>query len=344
MAETKVRVAHLIDDAAVGGVTAAVRMMLETPACGEGEVIIVNSHRPVAPRLPHDIIVFHGAGSWRKLPFLIALRLVNRRAGLIVHEHSYSPSFEALHVGSKGRFRSMLRTWHGLADLSIANSDAVGAWLTAIGVAPHRLRTIVPTTDLTALRAVPPVKPHKARPLVLGAVGRFAAQKGFDILIEAMRLLPPEIIRLQLGGFGPDEAALKTAAHGLPNIQFTGAVKDIAGFFSTCDVVVIPSRFEAYGLVCLEARAAARPVICSAVDGLVEQCGKHGTLVPARSPLALATAILSLYTEDLTSLGLQARASTAGHEDLFASRWQAALLDVMPRHQPSPRSALQGHG
>jgi glycosyltransferase involved in cell wall biosynthesis len=97
----------------------------------------------------------------------------------------------------------------------------------------------------------------------LGAYGRFSQQKGFDILIKAMQLVPSNQVQLILGGYGADEAMLKQLAEGMENVRFLGAISDVPSFLSTCDVVIIPSRWEPWGNVCLEAKAAGKPVIDS---------------------------------------------------------------------------------
>jgi starch synthase len=63
-----------------------------------------------------------------------------------------------------------------------------------------------------------------------------------------------------------------------------------------CDVYVQPSRFEAFGIAIVEAMAAERPVVASAVDGIREVVahGETGVLVPPNDPAALAAALIDL--------------------------------------------------
>lgn len=79
---------------------------------------------------------------------------------------------------------------------------------------------------------------------------------------------------------------------------FFGAVTDAEKNFliSQCDVVVVPSRYESFGLVLLEAMRFGKPVVASAVGGMREIVapGQTGLLVPAESPPALAEALLEL--------------------------------------------------
>ena len=108
-------------------------------------------------------------------------------------------------------------------------------------------------------------------------VGRLAPRKGVHYLLQAM----PHVIeyfpkaRLVLVGTGPLERYLKDLSKrlGLQNsVMFLGYVSDgrIRTLFALADVVVVPSIFEGCPLVLLEAMAAGKPVIASAVQGIAE--------------------------------------------------------------------------
>ncbi len=96
-----------------------------------------------------------------------------------------------------------------------------------------------------------------------------------------MKLLPPLSVKLHLGGSGVQYAELQELAAGLNNLQFVGKVTDVPSFLAECDAVVIPSRWEPWGTVCVEAKAAGKPVIVSNIDGLTEQVQNCGILVPS---------------------------------------------------------------
>lgn len=344
MPTPRLTVAHVLDDTALGGVSLAVRAACDPSLFPEvaGEMVVVNSRHPVAPRLKHDAIIVHFTASWRKLPFILALKLRNPHAAIAWYEHSYSAAFTDRFVPSFARFRTMLRLSTGIADMVIANSQAVRHWLhDDIGIPDSRLRTVLPAQPLDALLALDPPRPCADVPLRIGAWGRFAEQKGFDVLLDAMRLIPPQWARLTLGGLGPDEALLREKAADQPNVVFAGKVTDVAGFLAGVDIVAVPSRWEPYGQTCLEARAAARPVVASAVDGLVEQCGK-GTgcrTVPPENPKALALALLALGQSDLPAAGRAARASAATAWHDLVRAWNRTYAELA-----AVASVRQGQG
>lgn len=83
-------------------------------------------------------------------------------------------------------------------------------------------------------------------------------------------------------------------AHNHPHIHFLGKIDDVPGFLSRCDAVVVPSRWEPWGNVCLEARAAARPVLVSDVDGLTEQAKNCGIQFQPENCRMLADGIVQM--------------------------------------------------
>jgi len=135
---------------------------------------------------------------------------------------------------------------------------------------------------------------------VIGAVGRFSAEKGHRYLIDAMpavrRALPRA--RLVLVGYGDLEGELRGRAASLgPDgaVIFAGE-RDSAEVLGSFDLFVQPSLYESQGLALLEAMAAGVPAIASEVGGVgdVVRHGETGLLVPPAEPEALAGAIVRL--------------------------------------------------
>ena len=187
--------------------------------------------------------------------------------------------------------------------------------------------TIPQSCDTSALAAVGDIA--RSGKLRLGAYGRYAPQKGFDTLIAAMRLLPPGLATLDLAGYGPDEAALRDAAAGLPNVRIGGKINGPLAFLSGVDAIVVPSRWEAFGLVAAEARAAGRPVLAAAVDGLAEQImPAWGAVYHGDSPAALAAAIEAFAARDHAAMSEAARQSVAGALSITVGLWARLLLSL----------------
>ena len=158
-------------------------------------------------------------------------------------------------------------------------------------------------------------------PLV-GVVGRSVRQKGIDVLLEAFPsvALKHPGARLVVIGDGPQRPALVARARrlGLGDlVTFTGWVEDAIRLMPACDVIVVPSRWEGFGLAALEAMGCARPVVASWVGALPEVVvdGQTGVLVPPEDAVALASAIAGLLDDPERAAALGA----AGHARLVRS-------------------------
>jgi glycosyltransferase involved in cell wall biosynthesis len=325
------KITHLIDDTAVGGVN---RMLTDqTKVLGKTfdiDRLVVSPRRPLPPEVDSDIVIVHYTPSWSKLPFTTLLR-AQRPDRRIVHvEHTFTRNFEAQCVPSLRRFRKMLRLTYRLADVVVAVSHAQAEWLLEAELLPSaKLVVIEPSVDLNSLLAVPEASRLTTRPLRIAAYGRYSRQKGFDVLLAAMRHVAPGTASLTMAGYGADEANLRAAAEGLPHVAIGGPVGDLASFLSAHDAVVVPSRWEAFGLVATEARAAARSIIVSDADGLGGQVNdSYGLITSAGDPSELAAAICRLATCNRVGSADAARASVVRHHQTHLSAWTQLLLKL----------------
>lgn len=147
-----------------------------------------------------------------------------------------------------------------------------------------------------------------SRSLRLLMLGRINRIKGQDVLIEALALLPKEIVqRLEVrivgGSFGNDasrEAILRDSvrAAGLDAVvRFEPFHEDPSPLYQWAHVVLVPSKLtESLGRVAIEAMAFGRPPLVSAIGGLVEVVGDSvtGWHVPPNDPVALARKITDI--------------------------------------------------
>ncbi len=179
--------------------------------------------------------------------------------------------------------------------------------LHAIGLDPARATVVPCGVDVHAFEPAPP--PDNPRPRLL-VLGRLVERKGVDDVIAALRLLPEA--ELVIAG-GPTLDALsadpevcrlrdlaKAAGTG-DRVHFTGRVarREVPALIQSADIVVAVPWYEPFGIVPLEAMACGRPVIGSAVGGLLDTIvqGETGVLVPARRPDLLARALADLLSD-----------------------------------------------
>ncbi len=137
---------------------------------------------------------------------------------------------------------------------------------------------------------------------LIGAVGRLTEQKGLRYLIEAfarVRGLAPDA-RLVIAGDGPLRGMLEAQAAPLGEaVRFLGWRNDVPSVMADLDVLCVPSLWEGFGLVTLEAMALSKPIVASHVSALPEIVvhGETGLLVPPADSAALADSITPLLTE-----------------------------------------------
>lgn len=162
-------------------------------------------------------------------------------------------------------------------------------------------RALVPSGSREAIRATLDVPEEQMVLLVLAALVR---RKGVDVLLQALDILGQQEIRpaLWIAGDGPERRALEAQAEaaGLSGqVRFLGQRNDVADLLAACDVFVLSSRREGLGVAALEAMAAGRPVVASAVGGLREVVAdkRTGLLVPPGDAGALAEALARLVSD-----------------------------------------------
>ncbi len=146
---------------------------------------------------------------------------------------------------------------------------------------------------------------HESEKILL-FVGRLVPEKGLDVLIKALPIILGNGVNAKIVavGEGPqrDEYQRLANYYGFGNkILFTGHIDDwtLRALYRVADVVIVPSRFEPFGIVALEAMAAHCPVVASAVGGLSEIVDYEGTglKVPLNNPDALAWAMLRVIKD-----------------------------------------------
>jgi glycosyltransferase involved in cell wall biosynthesis len=125
---------------------------------------------------------------------------------------------------------------------------------------------------------------------LIGAVGRLAYSKGFDLLIQAFQRAGLPQARLAILGAGREQRRLERLARQAgPSVKLAGFRADVKDYYQAFDLFVCPSRREPLGRVVLEALDAGVPVLATAADGPAELLGRHGgDLVPIGDIAAMA--------------------------------------------------------
>ncbi len=184
--------------------------------------------------------------------------------------------------------------------------------------------TVVP--NFADLEVFPPRSAWRDPP-VIGALGRLHDQKGFDILVRAVAILRDRGVgfQLRIGGEGEDRGKLEGLIQDLDlgaQVELAGWISPPGPFLADLDLFVVPSRYEPFGLVVIEAMAAGVPILASALEGPQEVLdqGRLGRLVASEDPEALARALTEAMAEPAA---LSAVAYTAQAEAVRAYGFEA---------------------
>jgi len=325
-------------------------------------------HVPVGPAspVPKDELLplMEDFGEW------VARDWAQHGAPAVVHAHFWMSGLAALRAGRRHGV-PVVQTFHALgsvkrrfqgaadtspsvrvdlerhvareADLVIATcSDEVGELQQLVG-SDATIRVVpcgVDTSHFTPFgRTRPPSRPR------LLLVGRMVERKGFDVAIRALLELPD--VELVIAG-GPPAHTLASDAEArrllavarecgvADRVTFLGQVdhRAMPQVYREASVVLATPWYEPFGITPLEAAASGRPVVGSAVGGLLDSVvdGVTGRLVPARDPSALASAVRQVLADPATAArwGEAARSRAVAQYDwrVVTAATERALLEV----------------
>jgi len=268
---------------------------------------------------------------------------------------------------SEARERTRVETEvMGLADRVVAATPADKSQMVEFyGADPARITVVLPGVDHDLFHPIPRAEARRYVGLanssehMLLFVGRLDPVKGLNVLFEALCLLLRELApswqgRICLAVIGGDSAesagALREEADCLDDVKERYGLQEMVAFlgsrlqetlpyyYSAADVCVMPSLYESFGLVALEAMACGTPVVASRVGGLpyVVRDGETGLLVPDNDPAALAEKLRQLLTEPELRKRLGAQASEVARE----YSWQRVAAENLSLYRQALATSL----
>ena len=311
------RILHVITGLAAGGAEQQLRLMLRhLPERQQCDVVTLENPGSVAQGLREDgVRVYHlgmrGNRDVAALPRLTGLIRHGRYD--VVHCHLYRACVYGRIAARLAGVRSVVATEHSLLDHSmegrritpgvrglylateklgrstVAVSESVAGRLGGWGIPANRVRMIPNGVDAGRYVSSGPARAeirHRLRDelglpqdaMVIGGLGRLVSGKRFDVLVDALALLPEgpaegRPSRLLLVGDGTERAALEQRARSVgvaDRVVFAGERDDVPELLAAMDVLGAPSTVETFGLALLEALAAGLPVRWSSGPALTE--------------------------------------------------------------------------
>jgi sugar transferase (PEP-CTERM/EpsH1 system associated) len=361
VARTRVRVVHLVRSLQVGGLE---RVVLDLARHADAQtfdpcVLCLQDGGPLRERFEALGVAVHSLDlrELRKGPTLLRLvRWLRQAQPQVLHTHNPTPHlFGALAAWPAG-VPVLVHTKHGrnypesrravawnrlaswFSDRVVpVSADSAEVARQIERVPPRKVQVILNGIDLADFPAPAGPRPKPGKRVV--HVARLIdVTKDQTTLLRAARLVAdrePDF-RLTIVGDGPDRAPLTALAADLGlqgHVHFLGYRSDVAALLGSADLFVLSSLSEGISLTLLEAMAAGLPVVATAIGGNREVVvpGQTGLLVPARSPAALAEALLALLRgpEQARRMGIAGRRRVeeqfslgrmvAQYEDLYLS-------------------------
>ena len=261
--------------------------------------------------------------------FARAARRASRDAD-VVHAHWLPSALPALATGKPlvlqlwgsdvalaRHVRPLARWLLRRARVVVCASSALAEEARALGAAEVRL--IPSGVSIPEATTEPDEPPHALY------VGRLSEEKGVRELAEAARGLPLVVV-----GDGPLRSLFPQAVGFVPP-------HEVGPWYDRAALVVVPSRREGYGMVAREAMAHGRPVVATAVGGLVDavEDGVTGLLVPPGDPSALRVAIEELLGDRARRVALgdaaRRRAEATMSPAVSAVALTGAFADALSR-------------
>jgi glycosyltransferase involved in cell wall biosynthesis len=232
--------------------------------------------------------------------------------------------------GSQAYARAVTRLTLRPADRIVVQTQLEANLLSSIGAPEERIVLIPDGIDLTEFAGLP-ARPSSSLCRTVLFVGRlYPEQKGLEPLVRAFARLPPELgLELRLvgedwGGVGLVEH-LALELHVRDRITLTGPLPRAALLeeYARADLFVLPSLFEPFGIVLLEAMAAGLPIVATCVGGIPEVVadGVNALLCPPNDPPALAMAIERLARDS----ALRSRFARSGSARVQPFSWTRVI-------------------
>jgi glycogen(starch) synthase len=208
------------------------------------------------------------------------------------------------------------------SDIVVSPSEALLKWALAQWSLDESRTMVVPYPFAPAKASLS--VPLQGKGQTIGFFGRLEQRKGISDLIEAVPLILAKEKNVRFRFVGRpvihsasgerfDKFLLRRLKRHRGSIELVGGrpLSEMPQEYAKVDICVFPSVWENFPNVCLEAMAAGRAIVASSAGGMKEMLenGKHGIMIPPKSPTAIADAVVRLIrcSEERLKFGVSAR-------------------------------------
>lgn len=344
------KVLHIITSLAVGGAQNHLKILVKGLAQNgwQSDVVFFKDPAMQPEFAPLAGSVRHVPLGRTSLPQTLwqLRRLIEEDGYAIIHTHLLKadamgalagaltsvPTVSTKHNDERVLLNPAIGAVHGLLSRLNARivviSRHVGEFMRTRGRVPARKIVHIPY-GIELSRQTPPDVPdtNQASPEPrFISIGRLDPQKGYESLLYAVAAVKRHVPDVRLWVVGDTQhggedyraslLALRTELDLTEHVEFLGVRRDVAALLADAHAFVLASRWEGFGLVFLEAMAAAKPVVATRVSAIPEVVAENetGLLVPPDDPDALARALLDLLQDPARARQM----GVAGHARLHA--------------------------
>lgn len=293
--------------------------VLQVSAFGKGDILTVLVLIKAFLKFKPDIVICH---SGRAMFFARVVRALSfLKFPIVVIDHGINPL-------------KFLK-----ADFVLTVNSYFSKELIKAGKNPQTALTI-PNMMEVPPNFVKPIKPEFRNPIKIGSLGRLYQEKNFDKMIKAIAILRNRGINCEyvIGGVGPVHDSLNNLANEIgvaDSFKILGWTSDKKAFFEEIDIFVLPSAYETFGIVLLEAMLYNTPIITTnswGPDEVIEN-NVDGLKVSKdddeKTPILLADAIEKLYKNQIFAAKLADKAYEKFFEKYSSQKVMKQLDDII---------------
>lgn len=282
---------------------------------GDAHYIFISSMLKSLLKEETDLIHTHSYGYYQTTAGAFTKKL--KKIPMVITPH-FHPSWSMWGGKKRKKLRKVYDKMFGKSilnapDIVVCHSKNEQRLLSEFSIPHEKIRIIPAGVDFNRFENIPSPDIFRDYYNINGRIvlytGRLASNKGLHHLMDAAPQIISQVKDTTFVLVGEDEGERKRLEKRAVKLKisdkvlFTGYIKDDELFksaFSACDVFVLPSEYEAFGLVLLEAMACEKPCVATRVGGVPEVLDEHktGMLVEYGNPGALADAIIELLKDE----------------------------------------------